>query len=228
MALLSQEDQQFLRDHFGKTLRNDVTLAFFTQHQSVLTVPGQQCRFCKETGELLEEVAALNEHIKVETYDFVRDAETAKQYGVDKIPAVVLLGPESRGMKFYGIPSGYEFSTLIEDIVSAASGESGLSAQTKDELKKITDDTHIQVFVTPTCPYCPQAARLAHQMAIENPHIRGDVVEASEFPHLVQKYRIMGVPKTVVNETTQFEGAVPESRFLQEVMKAQKRKQQSG
>ena len=150
MASLSQEDQQFLRDHFGKTLQNDVTLAFFTQHDSKLTVPGQQCRFCKETGELLEEVAGLNEHIKVQTYDFVRDEEAAAKYGVDKIPAVVVLGPESGGMKFYGIPSGYEFSTLIEDIVSAASQQSGLSAQTKEELKKVTEDTHIQVFVTPT------------------------------------------------------------------------------
>ncbi|MCL4466272.1 MAG: thioredoxin family protein [Chloroflexi bacterium] len=62
-------------------------------------------------------------------------------------------------------------------------------------------------------------------MATENPHIRADVIEASEFPHLVQKYRIMGVPKTVVNESVQFEGAVPENRFLMEVMKAQKKKQ---
>ena len=64
---------------------------------------------------------------------------------------------------------------------------------------------------------------MAHQMAMANPHIRGDVIEASEFPHLVQKYRIMGVPKTVVNETVQFEGAVPENRFLSEVMRAQKK-----
>jgi glutaredoxin-like protein len=150
MALLSQEDQQFLRDHFGKSLQSDVTLAFFTQHDSKLSVPGQQCRFCTETGELLAEVAALNEHIKVQTYDFVRDGETAAKYGVDKIPAVVVLGPESGGMRFFGIPSGYEFSTLIEDIVSAANGQSGLSAQTQGELKKITEDVHIQVFVTPT------------------------------------------------------------------------------
>lgn len=65
-------------------------------------------------------------------------------------------------------------------------------------------------------------------MAIDNPRIRGDVVEASEFPHLVQKYHVMGVPKTVVNERLQFEGAVPENRFLAEVMKAQKRKRQTG
>ena len=223
MALISAEDQQFLREHFAKTLKNDVTLVFFTQHESKLTVPGQTCMYCKETGELVNEVASLSDRIKVETRDFVKDEAEAKKMGVDKIPAIVILGPQSYGMKFYGIPSGYEFSTLIEDIVTAGTGESGLSDKTKEELAKITEDTHIQVFVTPTCPYCPQAARLAHQMAVENPRIRGDVVEASEFPHLVQKYRVMGVPKTVVNEKVEFAGALPEARFLAEVMKAQKK-----
>jgi glutaredoxin-like protein len=150
VALLSQEDQNFLRDHFAKSLQKDVTLAFFTQHDSKLSVPGQQCRYCKETGELLQEVAGLNEHIKVETFDFVTDAEKAKEFGVEMIPAVIIVGPESKGIKFYGIPSGYEFSTLIEDISEAGNGASNLSATTKEELKKITEDTHIQVFVTPT------------------------------------------------------------------------------
>ncbi|MCL4466273.1 MAG: thioredoxin family protein [Chloroflexi bacterium] len=150
MALLSQEDQNFLRDHFAKSLQADVTLVFFTQHESKLTVPAQQCRYCKETGELLQEVAGLNDHIKVESFDFVKDADKVQEYGVDKIPAVVILGPQSKGVKFYGIPSGYEFSTLIEDIVEAGTGDSHLGAPTKEELKKVAEDTHIQVFVTPT------------------------------------------------------------------------------
>lgn len=222
MAMISAEDQAFLKEHFEHELENDVKILYFTQRQSLLSIPGQECMYCKETGELLDEIAALSDKITVEKHDFVKDAELAKEHGVDKIPAMVILGPESGGMKFYGIPSGYEFSTLIEDIVLASKGESGLSEKTKEELAKINEDTHIQVFVTPTCPYCPQAATIAHRMAMENPKIRADVVEASEFPYLVQKYRIMGVPKTVINEKTQFQGAVPEGRFLSEVIKAQK------
>lgn len=222
MPMISAEDQAFLKEHFAHELKNDVKILYFTQRQSLLTIPGQQCMYCKETGELLEEIATLSDKITVEKHDFVGDAELAKKYGVDKIPAIVILGPESGGMKFYGIPSGYEFSTLIEDIVLASQEESGLSQKTKEELAKITEETHIQVFVTPTCPYCPQAATIAHRMAMENPKIRADVVEASEFPFLVQKYRIMGVPKTVINERTEFQGAVPEARFLAEVVRAQK------
>lgn len=150
MAMISAEDQEFLREHFSKTLEKDVKIAYFTQHQSLLSVPAQTCMYCKETGELVDEIAGLSDRIQVETFDFVKDAERAKEYGVDKIPAIVIEGPESHGMKFYGIPSGYEFSTLIEDIVTAASGDSGLSDKSKQELQKITEDTHIQVFVTPT------------------------------------------------------------------------------
>lgn len=151
MAMISPEDQQFLRDHFSKNLQNDVTLVYFSQHQSPLAIPGgQTCMYCKETGELLDEVANLNEHIKVETYDFVKDQEKVQEYGIDKIPAFVVEGPASHGMKYFGIPSGYEFSTLIEDIVGAGSDDSGLSQPTKDALAKVTEDLHIQVFVTPT------------------------------------------------------------------------------
>ncbi len=150
MGLIPQEDQQFLREHFARTLQNDVTLVFFTQRESKLTVPGQPCQYCKETGELLEEIASLSDHIKLQTYDFVRDEAEAKKYGVDKIPATVVVGPQNYGVKFYGIPSGYEFSTLIEDIVDASRGTSGLSEKGRQELAKITQDTHIQVFVTPT------------------------------------------------------------------------------
>lgn len=150
MAMISQEDQDFLREHFAKAMKDDVTLTYFTQHQSLLTVPGQQCMYCKETGELLEEVASLSEKIKIDVLDFVKDGEKAKEHGVDKIPALVIDGPESHGLQYYGVPSGYEFSTLIESIVIASSGDSGLADKTREELKKVDQDTTIKVFVTPT------------------------------------------------------------------------------
>ena len=61
---------------------------------------------------------------------------------------------------------------------------------------------------------------MAQKMAMENEHVIADVVEATEFPEVSQKYRVMSVPKIVVNEKTQFVGALPEEKFLKEVMKA--------
>ena len=87
-------------------------------------------------------------------------------------------------------------------------------------LAEIKTPMRLQVFVTPTCPYCPRAVHMAHQMAMENSHITADMVEAIEFPHLAHKYSVMGVPRTVINENVHVEGAVPEAMLLQRVMAA--------
>ena len=134
------------------------------------------------------------------------DKEIAEQYDIDKIPAVAIVadGEDAKdyGIRLYGIPSGYEFSTLIADIVMVSSRESGLDDATKAYIQGLESPLHMQVFVTPTCPYCPQAVRLAHMMAMESDMVVGDMVEATEFPHLSQKYQVMGVPRTVINENT--------------------------
>jgi len=121
-------------------------------------------------------------------------------------------------VRFFGIPSGYEFTSLVEDIVDVSRGQTSLSAQTLELLAKLTEPVHIQVFVTPTCPYCTSAVRLAHSLAIANDQVRADMVESIEFPHLANKYRVQSVPKTVINEDTFQEGAVPEPLFLARVL----------
>ena len=212
MALLAEQDRQFLENHFAQTLAAPVKLLFFTQ-----TIA---CQFCRETGQILEEVAALSDKITLETYNFVTDKEVAERYGIDKIPATVVMSDKDYGIRFYGIPSGYEFTSLIEDIVAVSHGESGLADETIAALDAITEPIHLQVFVTPTCPYCPSAVRLAHSMAIASERVRADMVEAIEFPHLAHKYNVYGVPRTVINEETHLEGAAPEPLLLAKVKEA--------
>jgi glutaredoxin-like protein len=132
----------------------------------------------------------------------------------------VLQGRAKGKVRYFGIPAGYEFSTLIEDILDVSRGTTNLSDTTREILATIDQDLHIQVFVTPTCPYCPRAARLAHKLAIENEHITADVVEVSEFVDMAQRYRVQGVPKTVVNDRIELVGALPEPRFMQQVFEA--------
>lgn len=62
---------------------------------------------------------------------------------------------------------------------------------------------------------------LAHKLALASPYITGDMVEVSEFPHLAAKYHVYGVPRTVINEVIQIEGAVPENALVAELMKVE-------
>lgn len=151
MPLISEEDRSFLVDHFSREIKDPVKLVYFTQKQSPLVVPtSQECMYCKETRELLEEVSALSDKIELQVYDFVANSQEAAQYGVDKIPATVITGKAKGKVRFYGIPSGYEFGSLIEAIVDVSKGTTDLSDATRAELGKITQPVHIQVFVTPT------------------------------------------------------------------------------
>jgi glutaredoxin-like protein len=215
MSLLNDDIRQQVRDEFDN-LTEPVKLVLFTQEV--------ECQYCSETRELVEEVGGLSDKISVEVYDFVADKEIAEQYDIDKIPAVAIVadGDDAKdyGIRLYGIPSGYEFSTLIADVVMVSSRDSGLSDSAKQYIRELESPLHMQVFVTPTCPYCPQAVRLAHMMAMENDKVVGDMVEATEFPHLSQKYQVMGVPRTVINEDTFIEGAVPEMMLVDKVKEA--------
>jgi glutaredoxin-like protein len=208
MSFLSQKIRDDLGEAF-KRLKQNVTLKFFTQDM--------ECRFCKETRELLEELQGVTDKIIVEAHDFVKDAALAKELGISRIPAIAVMGEKDHGIRFYGIPSGYEFASLIEAIRLVANAELKLSPESKVFLDGLTGDIHLQVFVTPTCPYCPPAVILAQQMAFYSPKVRADMIEATEFPQLAQKYNVYGVPRTVINETEFIEGAVPERQLIEKI-----------
>ncbi|MCD6591689.1 MAG: thioredoxin family protein [Thaumarchaeota archaeon] len=214
MPILKERDKRLLKARFSRDLANRVRLIVFTQEF--------ECEYCREVRELMEELAELDEKIRVEVYDFKADRGLAERLRVDKIPALLLFGEREYGVRFFGIPSGYEFTTLIEDVIDVSRGSSRLSPQVRERVRSIDKQVHIQVFVTPTCPYCPMAVRAAHQMAIENPMITADMIEALEFPHLANRYQVMAVPKIIINDKVSFEGAVPEPLFVEHVIAALK------
>jgi len=135
---------------------------------------------------------------------------------------VVVEGEKDYGIRFYGIPMGYEFMSLVEAISAASKGESGLSQKTKEKLQNLKKPVHIQVFVSPTCPDSAKSALQACQFAIESDNVRTDVISITEFPHLAVKHGVRGVPKTVANERLAAEGAISEGPFLRSIMSALK------
>jgi glutaredoxin-like protein len=208
--MLSEQDKKEIQERL-KQMVEPVKLKLFTQKIAGI------CQYCAETEQLLREVTDLSDLLSLDIYNFVTDQTEVEQYGIDKIPAIVIEGKEDFGMRFYGIPTGYEFATFLEAILKVSGQKSDLSQSTIQKLGQIDKSVHIQVFVTPTCPYCQSAALTAYQLAMESGNVRSDVVEVTEFPHLAQKYGVMGVPKIVINEAHSFEGALPENLFVEQV-----------
>jgi glutaredoxin-like protein len=212
MTILTEQQRTNLKSELSQKLVNPVTLTVFTQEF--------ECNYCKETRELAAELASLNDKIRIQVFDLLKDKEKTSAYEVDKVPAIVVEGKERSRAKFYGAPAGYEFSTLLKDIVQISRGETELSPETRRVLGRLTAPVHIQVFVTPTCPYCPGMVSLAHQFAMENDNIRADMIEVNEFPQLATKYNVMGIPKTVINESIEIVGMQPEEEFARKIQAA--------
>lgn len=212
MNFLKEKDKQEIINRF-QNLKNNVKLLFFTQELD--------CQYCRETGQLLRELVELSDKLKLEIYNFVNDKELVEQYNIDKVPAIVVMDEKNDyGIRYYGIPAGYEFSSLLESIEMVSTAETQLSKEDIERIKQIDKPVHIQVFVTPSCPYCPAAVLVGHALALLNKNIRADMVEATEFPQLAYKYNVRGVPRVVINENHFFEGALPVNLYLDEIIHA--------
>jgi glutaredoxin-like protein len=150
MAIISPEDRQTLQTLFAQELQDEVNITYFTQRESVLLVPGQECFSCKETRELLEELTETSDKLHLTVKDFVRDEQEAQRLGITRIPAFILQGHAKGAVRYFGIPAGYEFSTLVEDLIDVSKGTTRLSEKTREVLATVDQNLHIQVFVTPT------------------------------------------------------------------------------
>ena len=150
MAFLSADNLTEIKRLF-EGLTGDVRLIYFTQRESPLYIPGHECETCKDTRTLLEEVAALSEKITLEVHDFVAMSQLAHEYGIDRIPALVITADGVKGtIRYFGMPSGYEFSVLLGSLLDASQGKSELSEASIETLSSMDKNLHIQVFVTPT------------------------------------------------------------------------------
>jgi alkyl hydroperoxide reductase subunit AhpF len=141
--LLDEQTTEELKEEFTAGLKQPVRLAVFSQ---ALADPESE-----QVLRLMEEVAALDSRIALESCNFVLDKERVEALGIARIPAVAVMGAEKDyGIRFYGMPSGYEFGTVIQAIMDVSAGDSGLSAATRAALQEVTRPVHFQVFSTPT------------------------------------------------------------------------------
>ncbi|HVZ19551.1 MAG TPA: thioredoxin family protein [Vicinamibacterales bacterium] len=215
MSLISASDQQRLRETFND-MQRPVRLLFFTQTLG--------CETCLQTRQILDELPQLSEKIAIEEVNFILDPDKARQYGVDRVPAVAIVGQDEKGeerdsnIRFLGAPAGYEFMSLIQAVLLVGGRPSALSEDSLKQIAAVSTPTTVHVFTTPTCPHCPRAVAVAHEMAFANPNITAYAVEATEFPDLARKYQVTGVPKTVVNDSVEILGALPPDAFVSQAL----------
>lgn len=216
MALIDESTKTRLSQRLSG-LSGEVELRLYVKPDSGRWIlPGSAgCATCALAEELARTVAdAAPERISLA----VIDVTVQPTEGVE-VPTLTVAAPgEEPRIAFQGLPSGYEFATLLDAIERVASGDGDLAPEFAERLAKLETDVELMVFVTPTCPYCPGAASMANRMALTSPRVRSVVVEANEFAGLSQRFQVQGVPRTVVNRSGAFVGALPETTFVESVL----------
>ena len=172
------------------------------------------CDTCAPTRRALEQIAREQPEVTLEVLNLVLDKDRAAEYGVDRVPAIIVSAEGRDRIRYYGAPLGNELPTLLQAISMAATGKTELSEASRAQLKAISSPVTLRVFFTPTCVYCPRMISLANQAAIESPFVSTVAIDATEFPDLVRRYNVNGVPKTVINGTKELLGAIPEPDFI--------------
>ena len=172
------------------------------------------CEACAPTRRALEQIAQENPDVTLEVLNLVLDKEKAAEYGVDRVPATIISSRGGHRIRYYGAPLGNELPTVMQAIGMASAGATGLSEQSRAQLKALSTPVALQVFFTPSCVYCPQMISLANQAAIESERVSTVAIDATEFADLVRRYNVNGVPKTIINDTHEIVGAAPETDFI--------------
>ncbi len=216
MTLLTDDVKKQVRPRLAE-LAHDVELEVYTG--SSLVVPGRDpTGHQREALTLLRDVAELSDKVSViETP--IAGNETARAAGITRAPTIVFRrkGETRTNLRFLGLPSGYEFSTLLEAIRMVGSDE-----RVEDAVGDLSQTVLLQTFVTPTCPHCPRAVLTAFELALGNDRIVAEGVEATEFPILSQTYRISSVPDTIIDGDPRQRvlGAQPKQQFVEAVRSA--------
>lgn len=143
MPVLDEKIQKQLADIF-KNLKNGVRIIFFTQEN--------ECDACRGTRMFLEEISPLAEKIALEVFDFVNDKEKADSYGIDKVPAIIILdaGGSDTGIRFFGLPGGYEINSFITSILETSGQRQPLDGKIIPRIAAINKPVHLEVFIIPT------------------------------------------------------------------------------
>lgn len=209
--LLNDEAKGQLGQILG-LMERPVSMVLFTQLES--------CPGCATQLRLLRELAQITGKLQLQVFDLLKDRDMALEYKIDKAPATAILGERDHGIRFFGVTAGEEFPSLLEAIMLVSTGRTGLRPEMEAMVRQIKRPVHLQVFVTLTCPFCPRMVQMAHRFAYLNDMVRSDMVDSAEFPDLARSFQVKKVPRTVINDATAFDGAVPPANLYIEMLRA--------
>jgi glutaredoxin-like protein len=206
MSLLDDSSKREVKKSLS-SMQSDVNILFFED----------EGEFVNETKELLKDINEINPKVKINFYKVGDDI--SNKYEIKKGPVIKMMGEHIKGdLRMYGIPSGYEFQAFLEMLKIASIGK--INGSLLNISEKIKNKLKLEVFVSPNCPYCPSSIIVAFKLAMLNEKVEGYIYEVLQSQEEVKKYKVNGVPKTIINEGKhEYMGGLSEDMASKEILK---------
>jgi thioredoxin reductase (NADPH) len=198
-GFLNEEISSQIREVFNK-MEKEVTL---------VTIVDEDVKKSLELKEVLEEISALGEKVRLEVHKKGENPEKEEKINADKFPVVVLLDNDGkyRGVKFHGIPGGHELNSFVMAIYNLAGPGQELSPEIIENIKGIDKKINVKVGISLTCHHCPEVVIATQRMAIENENIEAEMIDVLQFADIRIKHNIMSVPAIIINDSEVYFGA---------------------
>lgn len=229
---IPQHFEDLFKVHFGeediRALKESLNGMMVPVEVKLFTDPNdRECLSCAEAMKLLEVISAASptigneKAVKIDVYYVDRDREAFREYGVERVPTILLL---NGSIVYLGMPAGEEIKGFVETLIRISTGEHGLSRHTVEGLLNLRGFATVEVIVTPLCPYCPYVALMANMFAYVssaygNKNVKSVIVEAYENPDIAEKYAVATVPVVAINGKAVFVGVPHERQLLDAVMR---------
>ena len=208
--------KELINDDIKKSLREAFEQLKDTVLIEVYTQAGMNESFNEAAVSLLKVMPELSDKIKVSFYSLKDDY--AKKRGIERSPTI-LIASDKYNIRYTGAPTGEEAGSFVLSLIMASTGKTFISDDSRKRLERLTEKRHVRVFVSPTCPYCPQQVLYAVSAVIEKKDLVSvEIIEIYENIDLAEKYAAMSVPKTFIGETLIASGLLPEDYFIESIV----------
>jgi hypothetical protein len=219
--MIPLEAKRVTAEVFRTTLKDPVKFDHFTQKPLRMLVPGrEECASCPDARELFEDLCGLNSLLRLTVHEFGQDPALDRRLGVERVPATVMRGVLNRPITMYGVPAGPLFGGLSNAVLSLSVNDSSLPQAARKKLKRLRDVVSLRLFVSVDSPQSPEMMSIAAALGIESRYVKVEIIEAAEFPRLVERYRVQQVPLTVINDQSMLPGLFDAETYADLVVQA--------
>jgi hypothetical protein len=213
--MLKESTRQIIRD----------TLTNIVQPVRLVVITGEKgCEICPETVEIARAIKAAAPKVALEIYDFTMDRDKSEEYGIKRIPAVVVESQDGRAVTFSGSLEGISLVLLLDVISSISAGRAWFSDRIGSTLKLLTNEVPVQVLLENDCSMCRPIAETAIGLALTNKLVSTEIIVADDYPDLLSTLKVKVLPFTVFGKQLSLEGHVNESSFIEMLFRAERRK----